>query len=146
MRSKWSKLVVITIIAIACCGFAEAQVCGLATLNGGYSFRTSGTSFGIPGIPDGVPQTWVGAAVFDGAGNGTFFNTGSLGGFILEDGSNRTNFSYTLGRDCSGTFTAHFSAPLGDSHWNIVVSDNGKRILTINKDPGWVFSGEYYKQ
>src|SRR5436190_23888 len=73
------------------------------------------------------------------------FNTGSVGGMIFEDGDNRTSFNYTLRRDCSGTFTAHIGG-LGDLHWNIVVSDNGKKILSVIKDPGWVFSGEYSKQ
>jgi hypothetical protein len=36
--------------------------------------------------------------------------------------------------------TVHF--PFGDVHWNIVISDNGKKILAILKDPGFVFSAD----
>ena len=135
----------IAVFTIVCSGFAQAESRGLNTLNGAYAFKTSGTSYGIPFTPDGIPAIWVGVAIFDGSGGGTSFNTGSVGGMIFEDGDNRTSFNYTLRRDCSGTFTAHIGG-LGDLHWNIVVSDNGKKILSVIKDPGWVFSGEYSKQ
>ena len=144
MRTNLSRIMIALVFVVAASGLVQAEACGLNTLSGSYAFRTSGTSIGVPGIPDGSPQAWVGAAIFDGAGQGSFFNTGAIGGFILDDVSIRTNFSYTLNKDCSGTFTAHL--PFGDSHWNMVVSDNGKRILTINKDPGWIFTGEYSKQ
>jgi hypothetical protein len=144
MRFNWTKLVLTLVFLVSGTGLANAESCGLNTLNGGYAFRTSGTNFGIPFLADGIPAVWVGEAIFDGAGGGTSFNTGSIGGAIFEDGSNRTPFNYTVGKDCSGTFTAHL--PFGDLHWNMVISDNGKRILTVIKDPGWVFTGEYYKQ
>ena len=144
MRFNFSRSIIALIFVVAASGLVHAESCGLNTLSGSYAFRTSGTSFGIPVIPDGTPAVWVGEAIFDGAGGGTSFNTGSIGGAIFEDGSIRTPFNYTLGKDCSGTFTAHL--PFIDFHWNIVVSDNGKRIMTILKDPGWVFSGEYSKQ
>ena len=145
MKLKWTRSIVIAIFTIVCSGFAHADSCGLNTLNGSYAFKTSGTSFGIPFSPDGIPAVWVGEAIFDGSGAGTSFNTGSIGGAIFEDGDNRTLFNYTLRRDCSGTMTVHL-AGLGDLHWNIVASDGGKKILTILKEPGWVFSGEYNKQ
>ncbi|MFL6466736.1 MAG: hypothetical protein ACJ72Z_02120 [Pyrinomonadaceae bacterium] len=145
MRFNFSRSIIALVFLVAASGLVHAESCGLNTLNGSYAFRTSGTSYGIPFTPDGIPAVWVGEAIFDGSGGGTSFNTGSVGGMIFEDGDNRTSFNYTLRRDCSGTFTAHIGG-LGDLHWNIVVSDGGKKILSVIKDPGWVFSGEYSKQ
>jgi len=145
MRFNWTKLVLTLVFMVGVSGLARAEACGLNTLNGSYAFKTSGTSFGVPFIPDGTPAVWVGEAVFDGVGGGTSFNTGSIGGTIFEDGSNRTPLNYTVAKDCSGSMTVHLG-PGFDVHWNIVISDNGKRILTILKDSGWVFSGEYSKQ
>jgi hypothetical protein len=144
MKRYCVRLVAIGIFSIACTVICDAQICGLSTLNGAYAFKTAGTSFGLPYVPDGSPQTWVGEAVFDGSGKGTSFNTGSIRGLIFEDGANRANFTYTVNKDCSGSLTV--ALPFGDVHWNMVIADNGKRILTILKDSGFVFTGEYYRQ
>ena len=80
--------------------------------------------------------------VFDGAGGVSASNTGSQGGVIFRDNSGKV--SYTMNRDCTGTMTFVFAQ--GTLHWDIVVADNGKKILGILTEPGFVLSMEAYRQ
>lgn len=114
---------------------APTQTCSARTLHGTYVFRSQGT------FPDGSPGVFVGTQTFDGVGLVQSSNTGSIGGFIIKDSGTLT---YTVNSDCTGTLT--LVLPQMTINWDIFIADNGKKILAVIANPGFVFSAEYTKQ
>lgn len=117
---------------------AQAK-CNLETIKGSYGFYYTS---GIPGSPSyGIG---VGVVSFDGAGKGTSTETVSLSGTILEATSSAT---YTVNEDCTGTISWTYPDFGGlVVNGRIVITDNGKSIITIGTDAGSLSYGIYTKQ
>jgi hypothetical protein len=111
-----------------------ADVCSVASLEGGYGFNTL-TGFFKPDAnkPRFVPDVAAGLVVFDGTGHfrgkATDVTNGDVAPetppfqFTLEG-------TYTLNSDCTGSLTEANSG----THLEIVVVDGGKAIEAIQTD------------
>ena len=121
----------------------EPQGCGLQTLKGTYAFKNEGWFPGQAGQPPRIPAAFVGVMTFDGAGNVSLTETGSIDGFVLRNGF--PGGTYTVNPDCTGQFIA----PNGNVGWDVVIADNGKFAYIIwvqPGPPGVTFTGELRKQ
>jgi hypothetical protein len=101
---------------------------GNATLRGTYMSIGGGTAVGVG------PVTFVGEINYDGKGNSTNPFTGSFNGAIFKG---HLTASYTVNSDCSGSLTASD----GSSHYDFVVSPDGRKVNFIETDKGFVVSG-----
>jgi hypothetical protein len=99
---------------------------GNATLKGTYMLRGEGTNVGVG------PGTVVGWLTYDGKGN-------VVDGFMTASGNGtvstfRISGPYTVNSDCSGSVEP-------GTHYNFVVTPDGKEVYWIQTDPGSVTSG-----
>jgi hypothetical protein len=116
--------------------------CGVASLNGTYSFAFSGFSTHGPGPHGSVqfPFDGAGIATFDGAGNlsatyaASFDGSGSTG--------NSYTSTYTVNPDCTGLTT---SANGGDT-FALVIASGGADVLATDVSPGTTLNMEFKKQ
>ena len=104
----------------------HATTCSLATVKGRYLFATSGMIF-----PPAVPQTVVfaraGYRIFNGDGTGKVIATSSENGVIV-DADSRSDLSYTVNKDCTGTYTLlNSEAPAVE----IFVAPDGEEMVVI---------------
>jgi hypothetical protein len=144
MKLTFVQRLALTVLAVVFAASAQAQAnpgyCGLHSLSGSYAFKNIGK------FPDGTDSLFMGVDTFDGAGNISSVETGSVGGVVFPG---VTKGTYTVKQDCTGTFTFHVVNPQGqvvDIHWYIVIADNGKTIYGMISDSGWVYSSEHRKQ
>ncbi|MBV8569031.1 MAG: hypothetical protein JO319_00320 [Acidobacteriaceae bacterium] len=105
-------------------GEAEQRHCSNATLQGDYSFTTTGTL-------NGVPLATVGKSTFDGKGSFQSTETLSDNGVISENLPGTG--TYTVNADCTGTSMISTGRAS-----NFVIVDNGNEIQAINAAPGTV--------
>jgi hypothetical protein len=109
-------------------------------LNGAYAVTFTGTAGSPVWGPFKGPVATMARIVFDGAGN--FQATATIA--TSNPPANVTpppnNGTYTVNRDCTGTFTVIF-APAPNGHYNIIVSPNGRQITMIATDLGDVIVG-----
>ena len=109
---------------------AQAQ-CSAQTLNGQYIFI--GRGYIEPDDP-GVQRVHRGLLVFDGAGNVSGKQSSSRGGKI---GREKSQGTYTLDADCSGTMTfGPVANPGAQVHWDVYVTQDGRMGHMIRTDPG----------
>jgi hypothetical protein len=114
--------------------------CTTATLKGRYLFAGTGTLF-PPAF--GLTEQAVGAAagyhIFDGRGLGQDFVTFFLNG-VDQNVPSPVDLTYTLGSDCTGTYTVHLPGPNPPPGpvFAIFVSPNGDEMTSMNIDPGQV--------
>jgi hypothetical protein len=109
---------------------AEEVRCPLenATLHGTYVLYGTGTRVGVG------PIAAVGEFTSDGKGNTKATYTASVNGTIHE-GVTVTGM-YTVSGDCTGTL-----AESDGSHYDFVVTPNGRAVSWIRTDAGFVTSG-----
>lgn len=121
-------MLLLTIAVAPAALLAQSQQCsrGIATFNGTYVVRSSGSVMGNP-------IALVGLATFDGQGNFQVKATGSFNGNITQVSADGT---YTVNRDCTGSLV--FGTGPGTSHYNLVISPNGKQGTSIQTDNGTV--------
>jgi hypothetical protein len=116
-------------------GFAEerehATTCTLATLKGRYLFATSGMIF-PPAVAQPVVFARAGYRIFYGDGTGTVIATSSENGVIV-DADSRSDLSYTVNKDCTGTYTLLTSAAPAVE---IFVAPNGDEMVVIETANG----------
>ena len=99
---------------------------GNATLRGTYMLRGEGTIVGVG------PVTVVGWLTYDGKGNVVKASmTASVNGTISTF---PISGPYTVNSDCSGSVEP-------GTHYNFVVTPDGKEVYWIQTDPGSVTSG-----
>ena len=99
---------------------------GNATLSGTYMLRGEGTIVGVG------PVTVVGWLTYDGKGNVVKASmTASVNGTISTF---PISGPYTVNSDCSGSVEP-------GTHYNFVVTPDGKEVYWIQTDPGTVTSG-----
>ena len=135
------KILLLTLALTPSAVWAQPQQCllGNATLNGTYVLRSSGTVM-ITNTSAGIPIAAVGLITFDGQGNFRTSFTGNLNGNVVK-GFPGTG-TYTLRNDCTGSLTL---VP-GPSHYDLVVSPDGKKAYSLQTDPGTVTTQRYIRQ
>jgi hypothetical protein len=101
---------------------------GDATLSGTYMSIGGGTVAGVG------PVTFTGEITYDGKGNNVNPFTASFNGAIFKGTLTAT---YTVNSDCTGSQTAID----GSSHYDFVVSPDGRKVNFIETDTGSVVSG-----
>jgi hypothetical protein len=117
--------------SILLCCTANAD-CSPSTLQGRYIF--SGRGFIEPLAPN-VQRVHAGYYVFNGAGAVSGKETSSRGGHIAREQA--LQGKYTPGADCSGTMTmTSLFDPKLQTHYDIFVSDDGRRANMIRTDAG----------
>ncbi len=115
---------------LLCCT-ADAA-CSPSTLQGRYVF--SGRGFIEPLAPN-VQRVHAGYYVFDGAAAVSGKETSSRGGHVARE--QILQGKYTLGADCAGTMTmTSLFDPKLQTHYDIFVSEDGRRTKMIRTDPG----------
>jgi hypothetical protein len=107
--------------------WAQTQQCPLqnATLNGAYVSHATG-------FAGGNPLAVVGITTYDGHGNFQLSATVSVNGTILRPPTGTG--TYTVNRDCTGSQT------IGSSHYDFVVTPDGREVTYISTDPGTVIT------
>ena len=130
-----SRLVILALAAITSAMAPSALMAGNAdslcpmgnaTLRGTYMLRGEGTIVGVG------PVTVVGWLTYDGKGNVVkAFMTASVNGTISTF---PLSGPYTVNSDCSGSVEP-------GTHYNFVVTPDGKEVYWIQTDPGSVTSG-----
>jgi len=114
-----------------------APKCTLATLKGRYLFAAPGIilppAFGLTGTETAVGNA-AGIHVFNGDGTGQDYVTFTMNG-IDQHVPSPVPFKYTLGADCTGTYTL-LPVGIGLPTFDIFVSPNGSEMTAINTDPG----------
>ena len=110
---------------------AEAR-CSLASLEGTYGFRLSGTVF----KPDGTPAASLegaGVETFDGHGRSTAGR--SVGSANGQPFSRAFTGTYVVNGDCTGTKEITFDN--GDqAHFFFVLVDEHRQLVMAQTDPG----------
>lgn len=101
---------------------------GDATLSGTYMSIGGGTVAGVG------PVTFTGEITYDGKGNSVNPFTASFNGSIFKGHLTAT---YMVNSDCSGSLAALD----GSSHYDFVVSPDGRKVNFIETDTGSVVSG-----
>jgi hypothetical protein len=117
--------------------WADAQDCPLqtGTLNGAYVLRSTGFAMGSPFAA-------VGVSTYDGQGNFTLTGTVSFNGTITRGLSG--SGTYTVNSDCTGSQT--FGTGPNASHFDFVISPNGREITYIQTDNGAVITAAAVRQ
>jgi len=113
--------------------FSNACVaaCGPGSLQGRYVF--TGRGF-IEALEPGIQRMHYGTFIFDGKGTFAGKQSSSRGGKI---GREKLQGVYTLDDDCSGTMTFNsILNPKAQIHWDIYVTEDGKRGHMIRMDEG----------
>jgi hypothetical protein len=107
--------------------WAQSQQCPLqnATLDGAYVSQATG-------FAGGNPLAVVGITTYDGNGNFQLKATVSVNGTILRPPT--STGTYTVNGDCTGSQT------LGSSHYDFVVTPDGRKVTYISTDPGTVIT------
>jgi hypothetical protein len=143
MKLKFVFSAMATLVLSTGSAFAQsAPLCGLHTIRGTYAFKNTGRAQ-APGQPPGtfVDLAFVGIATFDGNGQVTIVNTGSIGGQIIPKVVPPPGVysSYTVNEDCSGKF----SGPAGTGGGDLYIGESGKTIFVIFTTPGQIVTGEF---
>jgi hypothetical protein len=108
-----------------------AASCDVGLLQGRYVF--TGRGF-IEALEPGIQRMHYGAFVFDGKGAFAGKQSSSRGGKI---GHEKLQGSYTVDGDCSGTMTFNsILNPKAQIHWDIYLTEDGKRGHMIRMDEG----------
>jgi hypothetical protein len=124
-----------TALALAVAPAADAQDkgCTNATITG--TFSQTGTGFVTAPASMAGPFANVGTLTFDGQGGVTGVLTNSINGNVVAATEKGT---YTVNRDCTGTYTVQI-APLGiTGHAYFVIDNNTNDIQILTTDPGLV--------
>ena len=101
--------------------------CSVASLRGTYAVRRTGVNNVVGG-----PIAQIGIAVFNGDGTrGLIRTTRSTNGDIRDWTDSPPSGSYTVDRDCTGSF---FDAD-GTKTNNLVILDEGKRFFLLSVAP-----------
>lgn len=111
---------------------AAWSACTPKTLAGQYIFL--GRGFIEPLAPT-VQRVHSGVYIFDGIANVLGKETSSRGGNVARE--QKLTGTYTLNADCTGsmTITSLFDPKLS-THYDIFVTDDGKKANMIRTDPG----------
>ena len=113
---------------------ADHGGCSVASLNGTYAVRRTGVNNVVGG-----PIAEIGIRVFNGDGTrGLIRSTRSTNGEIQDWTDFPPNGSYTVDRDCTGSF---FDAE-GTKTNNLVVLDGGKRFFLLSVAPDTITTEE----
>jgi hypothetical protein len=107
--------------------WAQSQECTRlnATLRGAYVSHGTGSV-------GGAPITVVGITTYDGQGGFQLTATVSINGTVLKPPPGTG--TYTVNRDCTGSQT------VGSSHYDFVVTPDGKKVTYISRDSGAVIT------
>ena len=100
---------------------ADGKTCSVTTVQGTYSFVTTGTL-------DGAPFASVGRVTFDGKGNSQGSGTISNNGVIFRDVP--FTGTYTVNPDCTGSSTVSTGREV-----DFVINHYGSEIQSINTAP-----------
>ena len=113
---------------------AEERGCSVASLKGTYAFRRMGVNNVVGG-----PIAQIGIDVFNGDGTrGLIRSTRSTNGDIRDWTDLPPSGSYTVDRDCTGSF---FDAD-GAKTNNVVVLDGGKGFFLLSVAPDTITTEE----
>ena len=105
----------------------HATTCTLATLKGRYLFAASWTSF-PPVVKQPTLEARAGYRIFNGDGTGTVIATSSENGVIVAADS-QSNLSYTVNKNCTGTYTL---LPAGTTpSVEIFIAPSGEEMVVI---------------
>jgi hypothetical protein len=130
---KAFTIVAVTALALVVAPAANASHtrCSLATLRG--TFADKDTGFILSASTVASPFAGVNLETFDGNGTLTGSGIGSLNGEIVPVTYVGT---YTVNRDCTGTYTVEVS-PLGlTTHAFFVIADGGNELQIVITDQG----------
>jgi len=133
--AKTFAIAAVTALALGIAPTANAQdkTCSEATLQGTFVYTSTGFIVAAP-IPSIVgPSAEVGTQYFDGRGGVTFTFNASQNGNI---GPGTATGTYTVNRDCTGTFTE--ALPGFTAHFSFVIDDNWNGFQAICQDTGVV--------
>jgi hypothetical protein len=120
----------IALTVISANALAEEK-CSVETLKGRYVFIGRGF---IEALEPGVQRMHYGYFSFDGSGKLTGKQSSSRGGKI---GREKLEGTYSLESDCSGSVSFAFVGnPRSETHWDVYVSNDGKRGHIIRMDEG----------
>lgn len=113
-----------------------ATKCNNATLKGRYLFAGAATV--LPpafGVTEATPGAAAGYHIFDGKGGGHDYVTFVLNG-IDQNVPSPNDLTYTLGPDCTGTYTVLVPPGTSGPMFAIFVSPNGDEMTSINIEKG----------
>jgi hypothetical protein len=117
---------------------SHAAECSNSTIQGAYAFTIHGQVFlpnGASLLIDGLAKT-----TFDGKGNVTQLDAVATNGNVAPGWRNSTG-TYSLDRDCTGTFTVS-NGDLPPIHTQIIVAQSGNTIHAIVIDPGFATTSD----
>jgi len=133
MKGLFRTALPVLCAAVGSLGIAHAQsdsyLCNDSLIAGVYGFTLEGTKLSGPG-PTG-PQVGVAMTQFDGHGNLSQIDAVVIGGVQVSDFTHAVaSGSYSVNRDCTGTFTIDFSDGRPSITTWFVVVENGNEIDT----------------
>jgi hypothetical protein len=109
---------------------ADDKGCTNSSLKGTFSDRDSGWIYTSATAPP-IPFAGINVETFDGNGNISGTGTASVGGSVTAGPFTGT---YTVNRDCTGTYTVQF--PGLTVHAFFVIDDSESELQIIITDPG----------
>jgi hypothetical protein len=111
---------------------AQNLFCSNATMNGSYAVHGTGTILAATGQ---VPFTVIGQVTYFGDGTATVnFSTSNAGGTVSRLSPPAAG-TYSVKADCTG------SKILGGTHYDFVVTPDGRLITWVVTESGIVLSG-----
>jgi len=142
MKKKWTWVALFSIAIVGTEMYQARKVqatpavvnvqngCSVANLKGTYAFRRTGVNNVVGG-----PIAQMGIDIFNGDGTrGPIRSTRSTNGDILDWADFPPNGTYTVDRDCTGSFfDLH-----GTKTNNVIILDGGKRFFLLSMAPDTV--------
>ena len=136
-RKLFTNAAVLTLLTLGSVGsgyaLSDTEGCNNKLLSGHYGFTLQGTKFAVPGVP-GPTGLQVGVAMADFDGEGTFeqIDSVTIAGTATSDFTHTpAKGTYTVNRDCTGTFTIDFTDGRPPVVTSFVVVENGSEIDTV---------------
>jgi hypothetical protein len=123
---KTAALVLLALGAL-CSAYADDGGCSNRLIAWDYGFTIQGTKLGGPGFLG--PQLGVAMTHFNVDGSFTQIDTITISGMVVSDFTHTpANGTYTLNRDCTGTYTINFTDGRPPVTVNFIVVKHGAEI------------------
>jgi len=127
---------ILTVFLTASALRAQAPQCSNNTMKGVYVMRGTGTVVGLG------PVAVTGKVTYDGRGGGQAILTHSVNGAIYRQVASTGVF--TVNPDCTGSKT--FGTGSSATHYDFVITPDGRTITWIETDNGTILTGTAVRQ
>ena len=141
LTGKWILVFgILPVVGFFLASPAVADQCSLRDAKGVYAGTFTGFITASPNPAFVGPYAAIARISCDGKGTCAGSGTQSFNGTVVPL-VDTGNDAVTVNADCTGTITVNLPGPPFALHFNVVQSQDGKEIWSIQTDPGTVITG-----